>query len=131
MIPDNLILDCTPELHKFRGTICELDMPTIDVAVLLSHVFDDLVVLENAVENIGETAFEMAQGEKLFENSEFDDGQQQRVITAVFKLGCELKNKLVVHHAYRSGILPYNFRNHINDFTIILSKSNQDSDPPT
>lgn len=126
-IPNSLILDFTSELKEFRCVVSELDMPSIDMESALQQIVDSTVNLATFDDKIAEVAMYMGQGEGiyegLFENSEAEihDDVQQRITMAVLYLGRAIKNKLINYNAYSQGQLPYNFRNYINDRTIVLS----------
>ena len=119
---DSIILDCTMEVQDFRRVICELDMPQVNMRSALEKVFHVVSNLHHVEDQLARLAFEMSEGEALFENLQLDNGAQDRLIMAVVRLGNAVKNKLISYHAYRHNTFPYSFRTILNDNTIVLQK---------
>jgi hypothetical protein len=119
--PEHIVLELRPELRQFRSVITEMDMPTVDMDVALSKLFDALSD-DGCEAEVNWVANDMAQGEGLFENSEIDDDGRSRVYGSVVQLGEAIYNRVAELAGYRNGTFPYEFKGMLNHDTVVLSK---------
>jgi hypothetical protein len=129
-VPDLVVVELKEELRLFRSVICEMDMPTVDMDVALSKIFD--AISEDGCESeMNWVANDMAQGEGLFENSEIDDDGRSRVYGSVLKLGEAVFSHMAQLGGYRDGWFPYQYKGLLDHDTVILAKVSEltDGDP--
>lgn len=127
---DSIILDCTAELKKFRGVVCELDMPKIDIDLFLGDVLPAVTNQKYVDLRLARVAHAYKEGDFVFEgliensDEELPNGVFDRLEKAVLQFGNDIKNKLEQNHAYRSGIFPYELKEYVNDGTVVFGKKN-------
>jgi hypothetical protein len=120
-VPETVLIQLSSELRQFRSVILEMDMPTVDMDVALSKIFD--AISEDGCESeMNWVANDMAQGEGLFENSEIDDDGRSRVYGSVLKLGEAVFQHLAQLGGYRDGWFPYQYKGLLDHDTVILAK---------
>lgn len=118
-----VVLQCTEAFLKFRGIVCELDMPVVDLQEAVDQIVDSVGVRDDEDHELILTAFNMAESDSLFENHELDSGQQERVYNAVLDLGRSMKKEIDFQYGYvKDGIFPYEFKALINNDTIVFTR---------
>ena len=121
--PQGVVLRCKSAIMKFRGVVCELDMPTVDLDAAVQQIVDSVDVRDDGDHELILTAFNMSEQDGLFENAELDGGQQERIHTAVMLLGKELKKEIDFHQGYQiDGRFPYELERLINNDTLVLKR---------
>ena len=125
-IPSLLILDCSEELREFKSIVCEIDMPTVDIAATLDQIFSAASDEYEAYDRVADTAFWMSSGEGLFENAYLDNNAKERVRKAVLKFGTKIMDKLSYGGFYLGGEFPFRLKDYINDGTILFTKTTRE-----
>lgn len=98
-------------------------MPTMDIDAALDTIIESIELRDDENRELILAAHYMSEQDGIFENAQLDDGQQERVHTAVMLLGKELKQEIDFHQGYHNdGKFPYQFERLINNDTLVLKK---------
>lgn len=124
---DSIIVDCTAELREFRGVVCELNMPVINVGDLLAHILPSIVNQQYFERSIAIATEDMGEAEGvctgLLETEEDYLGPTDTCVSqAAIQLGRAVKNKLESYNAYRAGVFAYDLKEYVNDATVVFTK---------
>jgi hypothetical protein len=123
-IPNVLILDCSQELRQFRSATSEIDMPVIDIDVVLEYLFKAIDEL-NDYNDLEVSVYQIcAIAERSEKNLHHIDDYvgNNKLYTALMSLGQDLRTKLTHEHLYLGDTFPFKFRIFINDCTIVFQQ---------
>ncbi len=122
-LPVGVVLRCKAAMRKFQREVTDLAMPMIDVDAVMSEVIDAINVRDDSNHELIVLAHAISETDMIYENVHLDDGQQERIHTAVMLLGKELKREIDFHQGYhKDGRFPYKLERLINNDTLVLKR---------
>jgi hypothetical protein len=118
------ILDCDHEVKKFIIDTIDIDLPPINVEVIL----EDIVEILNQEDLNGQRSSRFvywATAKYIGESDvsiQYDNEAEMRLYSAMLKLTGAIRNKLRHHHAYVDGQFPFTFTRLIQNGTFYLTR---------